>query len=442
MLTSVFQTLELYPEPIFFVGGCLRQFLLNLPIHDYDFVCEGSAIGIAKRLSKQFDIPYFVLDAERDIARVVISQEDTLDFASLQEDSLLQDLALRDLSINAMAYPVSVALLEGHLDSALLIDPTGGYADLQHGVIRGLAEANFVSDPLRLLRVFRFAAQHGFSIAPETLQWVEQHGPLLKHSAIERILSEFEKILRSDPAPAMLQKMFEQGFLSQVIPLDTNTLEANLRMFWSLTPLLAEQRSVYFQDCLTGERSRRQLCLLFVLCFGTYFRHLHGSILDDMSSGMSGGINAKNIMSACKQKIPIIKALSNSEWSFLQRVCAGLLFLSTESIGDNIQKSRFFRQVKSEAEATFLLARVIFATQEEIQLALAEMSAMWKTPGHPVAYPQDFLSGHRIAELLNEKPGPHIGLVLNQLMDAQAMGLVSDEASAVAFVTNLSADNS
>ena len=195
LLSKAFEAIEAYDDAVYFVGGCLRQLLLQQAIHDYDFVCEASAIALARHLGQVLQAPFFVLDEKRDIARVVLSATDTLDFATLQGNRLSEDLALRDLTINAMAYPASIDLLNGNFKPEHLIDPQGGLGDLKKGLVRGIAEANFISDPLRLLRVFRFAAQHGFTVESRTLDWVKQNAPRLQYSAVERILSELVKIL-------------------------------------------------------------------------------------------------------------------------------------------------------------------------------------------------------------------------------------------------------
>jgi tRNA nucleotidyltransferase (CCA-adding enzyme) len=99
-----------------------------------------------------------LLDAERHIARVVFKQA-TVDFAQQVGPTLTADLERRDFTINAIAY-------NPHTEH--LLDPLGGYRDLQQRCLRMVSDQNLQEDPLRLLRAYRQAAQLGFIIQPET----------------------------------------------------------------------------------------------------------------------------------------------------------------------------------------------------------------------------------------------------------------------------------
>ena len=319
ILLPFFREIAAFTKETYFVGGCLRQFFLGQPIHDYDFVCKNSAIQLARHLSQRFQVPYFVLDAERDIARVVISEQDTLDFATFQAACITADLRLRDLTMNAMAYPVDAFSTEAFFERAALIDPTSGYQDLTSGVVRGISEANFQSDPLRLLRVFRFAVQHGFRIESTTLKWVEHQAMLLRQSASERILSELEKILKASQTD-MLNIMASTGLLQQIFLLDSSDLQANLQDLAILNDELEEQSAEGLDYCLTGERCLRVLMRFFVLSFSQYFR--------SMSSNQCLVLTGKQIMSTQKQKTPLISVMSSLEWSFFQKISTGMLLLS------------------------------------------------------------------------------------------------------------------
>lgn len=432
-LLPFFREISAFSKETYFVGGCLRQFFLGQPIHDYDFVCKTSAIQLARHLSQCFQVPYFILDAERDIARVVISEQDTLDFATFQAEHITADLVLRDLTINAMAYPVAAFSTEVFFEHADLIDPTNGYQDLVSGIVRGISEANFQSDPLRLLRVFRFAAQHGFCIESTTLKWVEHQAILLRQSASERILSELEKILKASQTDT-LNIMASTGLLQQIFPLDSSDLQANLQ---DLTVLNAELKERSLEDgldfCLTGERSLRVLMRLFVLSFSQYFRALSG--------GQCLVLTSKEIMSTQKKEVPVIAAMSSSEWSFLQKISTGMLLLSCGKYKRPVDMSRFFRQVDNTFSSVYILGKVLYREDNVLLSSLDTMSTLWKEAANPVAHPRAFLSGHEVAQISKEKPGPKIGQWLDQLLDAQATGEVTDKASAVTFLTRLSANN-
>ncbi len=425
MLESVIHALTEQTQPVYFVGGCLRQYFLKKPIHDYDFVVEGSAIALARKLSQRFSLPCFILDTERDIARVALSREDTLDFASLQGKDLKNDLLQRDLTLNAMALPVTPELLHGTVTPEMCIDPVGGYADLQAGIVRGIQEANFLSDPLRLIRAFRFATQHGFSIEPETLAWTQQHAVCLESSASERILAEITKILNAKHLDVLSRAL---PVLSQITGISEEKLSGNVKDVQALHALLISQHNPYFKTPVTGERQVSTLCLCFVLCFAHEFRR---------GVDMLGAEGAKVFLSTIKSKNRLYKALSNSEQAFLQRLVQLFMDLGRLRLEDKITQSQVLRTLKSEVFSAALLAHLWqneSPVMEHAHRQLQQMVVYWKEKDHPIAHPIHYLKGHEIAELLNEKPGPRIGQIISQLLDAQAVNEVTDRASAIRYL--------
>ena len=117
-----------------------------------------------------------------------------------------EDLARRDFTINAMAYNAK----EG------LVDPFGGQADLQSGILRavGVPHQRFTEDALRILRLYRFAARFGFSIDPPTAQAAQELCAHLDCVSVERIEEELTKLL-SAPAPAAY---LDEKILGVVLP--------------------------------------------------------------------------------------------------------------------------------------------------------------------------------------------------------------------------------
>ena len=234
LLERIFAFLSQSSASIYLVGGCLRQRLLDLPVNDYDFIVFQNAISLAESLAKRFNLPWFVLDQERDMARVVVDDIE-LDFSLMQGTDLVDDLLQRDITINAMAYPVDSAILSDTwvLDPALLIDPMGGFHDLQNGLIKGIRLQNFESDPLRLLRVFRFSVRLSFDIDKETFAWVESLHLRIQDPAKERLMHELFLILRCEHSAEICQRMNQAGLLSIILGLSHAHLD-RLRLWVSL----------------------------------------------------------------------------------------------------------------------------------------------------------------------------------------------------------------
>jgi tRNA nucleotidyltransferase (CCA-adding enzyme) len=156
-------------EPVYLVGGAVRDLLLGRGRADIDLVVEGNAAELAARLGAG------VVSHERFATAKVGLDGHEVDVATARSESyphpgalpavepaagIEADLARRDFTINAMAIPL--------LGEPRLIDPHGGRADLAAGLIRVLHPGSFKDDPTRALRAARYAARFGFELEPQT----------------------------------------------------------------------------------------------------------------------------------------------------------------------------------------------------------------------------------------------------------------------------------
>ena len=207
------------------VGGAVRDRLLGLPVHDIDYVVVGSSVkemlGNGFRpvgshfpvfLHPQTQHEYALARTERKTA----SGHQGFVFHADPSIQLEDDLKRRDLTINAMAQEVNASgELIGHL-----IDPYQGTVDLEQGIFRHLSDA-FSEDPLRVLRVARFAARFPtFTIAPETLAIMKHmvSKDELKTLSKERIWQELARALRSQAPERFIDVLEECGALEEIWP--------------------------------------------------------------------------------------------------------------------------------------------------------------------------------------------------------------------------------
>lgn len=188
---------------VYLVGGAVRDELLGLPVHERDFVVVGSDAEALLAQGYQAvgkDFPVFLhphTKEEYALARIERKQGNGYTGFSCYaapDVTLEQDLLRRDLTINAIAQD----------DHGQLHDPYGGIADIQNRILRHISPA-FSEDPLRVLRVARFAARFhhlGFTIAPETLELMRSLSLSgeLDYLTPERVWKECEKVLKGpDP---------------------------------------------------------------------------------------------------------------------------------------------------------------------------------------------------------------------------------------------------
>ena len=223
---------------IYAVGGAIRDTLMGLPVHDVDYVVVGSSVE--EMIAKGFrpvgkDFPVFLhpeTQAEYALARTERKTGQGYKGFHFYADpsvSLEQDLERRDLTINAMAQEVDA---DGK-QFGPIIDPYNGQEDLAAKVFRHVSDA-FSEDPLRLLRIARFAARFPeFSIADETmaaLKAIVQSGELNALSA-ERIWQEFARGLLAAKPMHMFQVLLNTGAAKTLLPsaLTTKLVEESFR---------------------------------------------------------------------------------------------------------------------------------------------------------------------------------------------------------------------
>src|SRR5690606_5361203 len=142
-----------------------RDALLERQLTDLDLAVAKDAIPLARRIANALRGDFFVLDAERDVGRVLVDTPDgrfMIDVARFRGDDLLADLNDRDFTINAMAVGLSAEII-------LLIDPLNGDGDLSDKLVRQCNPHAFAPDPLRALRAVRRSVQFGMRFERDTL---------------------------------------------------------------------------------------------------------------------------------------------------------------------------------------------------------------------------------------------------------------------------------
>ncbi|WP_285945853.1 CCA tRNA nucleotidyltransferase [Thomasclavelia cocleata] len=198
----IIQELEKCGHEAYMVGGCVRDSVLGRKPHDYDICTSATPDEILKAFPDEEIIP---TGLQHGTVTILINKEpfevttyridgdysdnrrpDNVTFTK----NLVEDLRRRDFTINAMAYNPKTGL----------IDPFNGMEDIKYKKIRcvGSAEDRFNEDALRILRAIRFEAQLGFAGLPETMFEIERQYDRLKNISIERINSEFCKIVASE----------------------------------------------------------------------------------------------------------------------------------------------------------------------------------------------------------------------------------------------------
>ena len=213
------------------VGGAVRDMLLGLPVQDHDWVVVGStpeelvALGY---LPVGKDFPVFLHPETREEYALARTERKTargyhgFEVHAAPDVTLDQDLARRDLTINSIAARDRTNWDKARFDADLtaLIDPFGGQHDIQAKVLRHVTKA-FREDPVRILRVARFAARFAdFSVAPETMQLMKSMVEDGEADALvaERVWQELSRGLMQAKPSRMLDVLHDCGALQKLLP--------------------------------------------------------------------------------------------------------------------------------------------------------------------------------------------------------------------------------
>lgn len=202
----------------YLVGGAIRDRVLGLDVVDRDWVVVGATPQYMVDLGYEpvgKDFPVFINRQTGEEYALARTERKTakgyqgFQFNASSEITLEEDLARRDITINAMAED----------DQGSLIDPFNGKQDLQDGIIRHVSNA-FVEDPVRILRVARFAARFKFTIAEETktlLKTMVDNGEV-DALVPERVWTEMIKALNTDAPHIFFQTLRDCGALARILP--------------------------------------------------------------------------------------------------------------------------------------------------------------------------------------------------------------------------------
>ncbi len=205
--------------PLYLTGGTVRDILMGRPPADIDLTVRAGGRRWAKALCRRTGGTYVPLGKEEDAARVVWQGRD-IDFSSYRGGAMTiaEELVRRDISINSMALCLDPLLDAQQGEGCVaVIDPVGGLADMELRKIRVSADDAFRCDPLRLLRVYRFAAVLDFRVEEETTALIRRQKELISRVAKERVTHELDLIMGSARAGEEVAAMAASGLLFEVI---------------------------------------------------------------------------------------------------------------------------------------------------------------------------------------------------------------------------------
>ncbi len=408
------------PTTACLVGGSVRDALLERTSDylDLDFVLPEGAVETARAIARHYRAGFVLLDAERQIARVVFAQG-TADFAQQVGDSLNADLSRRDFRANAIAY---------NPHTMELIDPLNGCQDLQMGVLSMIAAENLAEDPLRLLRAYRQAAQLGFSLDPDTRSVIRQLADRLGSIAAERVQSELNYLLSTAKGTVWLKSAWEDGLLQAWLPQITpgglerlshiDRMVSDLKQDWpDLAQLLRQNiRSAHRGNGPTPPAAEAPAS---------------GSTRTWITTAKLACLMPSDSAAAEAQLWQL--KYSRAEVQAVTTVQRALPLLVGGETATPAQKYHFCQAVSSIFPAV-----VISALAAGVSLAaLRSLIHCYLDPEDQIAHPTPLLSGQDLMRGLAIAPSPKVGQLLAALQLARAEGKITTRGEALEFARSL-----
>jgi tRNA nucleotidyltransferase (CCA-adding enzyme) len=396
------------PTTAYLVGGNVRDALLGRSADylDLDFVMPENAVGTARAIARQYHAGFVVLDAEREIARVVFPNA-TVDFALQVGPTLEADLARRDFTVNAIAY---------HPQTEELLDPQGGYTDLRQGVIRMISPENLQEDPLRLLRAYRQAAQLGFALDPDTQQTIRQLAELLNQVAPERVQSELNYLLSTPEGTPLLQMAWEDGLLT------------------SWLPAITSQRLQTLQHIDQATRTLSQ-------AWPELGHELEGWVREQPKASGARPNWVKIAKLAClvaADPQPAEAQLWRLKYSRVEIQAVVSVLQGLPILMENLPALPIAAQYELfKTTGAAFRSLVLVAQAQGIALeVIAPLINRFLDATDPVAHPRPLITGREVMNALHLRPGPQIGELLEVLQKARAEGKFDTEEGAIAYARN------
>lgn len=472
---------------LYLVGGYVRDVLMDLgPSQDLDIVCEQRQVQRCQEISRRLGWEVFVLDSKRGHWRLRNNANENLeeiDIAPLQGSDITQDLALRDCTANAMAVEISTAIESGV--NGTLLDPHGGLRDLANKTLRPISLGNLEDDPLRMLRLVRLAHTHGLKLLADTVAFVESSHASMEKVSGERIREEGWRILVQGRLPlshsinllhqtCLYESVFggvgqawsEErncylhgeglAFLDRVdrVAVAPSTLEVSeTELEPGSSPLVQTILKRTEGVALTSQLSRRSWWLRLALLSlpllthaGIWQRHRQMNMAE-FQAGLPSfwrilKIHLRFMAFSKLEAGHCIKVLCGLNKLLVATLTQQPGFMECREVHRLIMDSGHTRQVSVLLDVMLLLSKAL-ETPEQVEDHLLHYYEAWQETATSLLErtnyqrPTPLASGKELQDWFGISPGPQIGKLIAQVIEAEACQLISTPEEARRYLANL-----
>ena len=422
-ILSSFEKIQKAGFDVYFVGGCVRNLLLKIPVKDWDFTTSATPEKIMKIFPDGFYDNTFgtvgvplEIDGKKQVLEITTfrTEEGFNDRRHPEKVSwgktIEDDLSRRDFTINAIG-------LKFDGDKQELIDPFSGQNDLKDKLIRAVGDPSkrFKEDALRLMRAIRLATQLGFKIEEKTWEEIKKDASLIENISYERIRIEFLKILSSDNSDQGVLLLKDSGILKFILP---ELLEGE--GVSQKRPGRQPTEDVFTNNLLSMKLTPSKDPIVRLT-----------ALIHDVGKPKSMGKDEQGLVTFYNHEVAGAKIaekiaerfkFSKKDKDRIVMLVRWHMFLVDEKITDAAVR-RFIRRIGVENVKDMMDLRVGdrlgggTQTAESWRLKLFRRRVEDQLKPAPFSINDMAIDGNDVMKELNIKPGPKIGEILNQLFE-------------------------
>jgi len=421
-------------KKVYLVGGYLRNYFVNKEIStDRDLVVIGDSKTLAFEIAQKLDGTLIELDSENKIYRVVLKDKiNYFDVSSALNDDILLDAKRRDFTINSIFYD---------LNKKEIFDPFGGIKDIENKILKTIEFNNFIDDPLRFLRLYRFMSLTGFIAQKELHAFVKENFNLINSVAKERINYEIIKIFEGDFINQTLLKMFDDEVLELVFPFvkEIKKIPSNTHHHLDLVHHSIE----------TVNQIKTKNPILKIAAFYHDIGKPSTWTIEESGRHRFIGHDIKGATIAIKE-LENLK-FSNKQINYICKMIKYHIYpASLINSADNKKAfARFVRKLGIDTLDVIALCRADrlsalgeAVTKDMIEKSLnhlVELEKYYDSVKDLANSPKSLLDGREIMEILNLKPSKIIGEFIEELKELQLSGEIQTKDEAVLYIKNKAA---
>ena len=465
----------------YLVGGILRDSILKVPNPDIDIAVVGNARNVGNEIANTTNGKCFELDSLRGIYRVISSDSNgktQIDIATIQ-DEIHNDLSKRDFTINTLALDLKKVTFDENtpqLKVSQIINDHRGIEDLKTGTLRMTNNEVFREDPLRILRAVRLAAKYDLKIDDVTKNQIEKNNILVSKISGERVREEFLKLLSMENTVTNLKTLDKLGILTNIIPElePCRKTEQSTGHHWKVLDHMLETAG-QLENIVTGKPINLGPFPEFIANYipindlhKTYFNQIYSeghtrltllklsSILHDIGKPETKTVEANGKIRFLTHE----KLGGEITHSILKRL--KFSNLGTELITNEVENHlrpgqistfgeepsqkairKFYKDTKNTSLDVLYLNMADYLAAKGPNLSEEE----WKDHCRKVEFIQNsessykkatnqrkLLSGHDIMIGLCLKPGPLIGILIDEIEESRMEGLVTNKEEALELI--------